>query len=177
MKTLIVYATKYGSTKEIVNWMKERIEFEVKDFNVKDAPSPKDYDLVIIGGPVYEERILKGVEEYIEKYKEILEEKKVAIFCVCLDTKGVYVRGNIIGGWNYLMPILRKFKNPPIHAAILHGEINPKKLTEEDKKRLLYFYNKILKKNYTSVPYRTMMQKQEVWEFIERLINKLVYKE
>lgn len=45
---------------------------------------------------------------------------------------GFYVRGRIHGGWEYIMPVIKRFKNLPIHAGLLHGEINPVKLTPED---------------------------------------------
>ncbi|MGP8330245.1 MAG: hypothetical protein ACT6FF_08010 [Methanosarcinaceae archaeon] len=56
---------------------------------------------------------------------------------------------------------------PPLQAGLLHGEINPSRLTANDKKRLMLFYNKILKQDYATVPYRTKMNKEEVWRFKE----------
>ena len=55
----------------------------------------------------------------------------------------------------------------------LPGEIKPKKLTEKDYKLLMTFYNKILKRNLTEVPYRTLMNKPEAWEFVEKALSRL----
>jgi len=173
MKALIVYGGKYGSTKVISEWIAERLNLDTVIKDARDAPSPDDFDLVLLGSAIYEGAFTPEVSDYIDKHIDILEEKKKAIFAVCLDTKGVFIKGKVHGGWEYIMPIVKKFKNPPLHAGILHGEINPSKLSSEDYKRLMHFYNKILGRNYSAVPYRSKMNKEEVWEFAERIINKL----
>jgi len=173
MKALIVYGSKYGSTKVISEWIAERLNFDTVIKDAKDAPSPGDFDLVLLGSAIYEGSFMPEVSNYIDKHMDTLEEKKKVIFGVCLDTEGVFVKGKVHGGWKYIMPIIKKFKNPPLHAGLLHGEINPSKLSSEDNKRLMHFYNQILSKNYSAVPYRTKMNKEEVWEFAERIINKL----
>ena len=38
---------------------------------------------------------------------------------------------------------------------------------------LLSFYNKTLKRNLTEVPHRTVMNKMEVWEFVEETLTRL----
>ena len=48
-----------------------------------------------------------------------------------------------------------------------------KKLTEKDYNLLMIFYSKILKRNLTEVPYRTLMNKPEVWEFVEKALSRL----
>ncbi len=175
MKTLIVYGSKYGSTKTIAEWIAERLEldFDTTIEDVKAEPSPGAFDLIIVGSGVYTAAILKAVRDYIDKYMDILEKKQVVLYSVCLDTKGVYLKGKIYAGWEYLMPVIKKFKNPPLYADLLHGEINPKKLTPEDYQKLMLFYNKILHQNYTEVPYNTMMDKQEVWAFAEHILSRL----
>lgn len=173
MKTLIVYGSKYGSTKVIAKWIAERLNFETTIKDVKEVPSPEPFDLTIIGSAVYTEGIMKEVKDYINKHLNILEKKQVVLYAVCLDTQGIYLKGKIHGGWEYLMPIIKRFKNPPLHAALLHGEINPNKLDSDDYQRLMHFYNKILHRNYTEVPYRTKMNKEEVWAFAEKILFRL----
>jgi len=176
MKTLIVCASKYGSTKVIGEWIAERLGFDCFVTDVKGSPDPDGFDLLILGSGIYEDRVLPELSEFIDKNIKILEEKKKIIFGVCLDTNGFYVNGKIGGGWEYIRPIIEKFQNPPIHAGLLHGEINPSKLTPDDEKRLMIFYNKILRRDYTSVPYRTNMNKEEAWNFAEKIREKLAGK-
>ena len=177
MKTLIVYGSKYGSTKTIAEWIAERLELDfdttVEDVKAEPVPSPEAFDLIIVGSGVYTEAISKEIRDYIDKYIDILEKKQVVLYAVCLDTKGVYLKGKIYAGWEYLMPVIKKFKNPPLYADLLHGEINPNKLTPEDHQKLMMLYNKIFRRNYTEVPYNTMMNKQEVWAFAEHILSRL----
>ena len=37
----------------------------------------------------------------------------------------------------------------------------------------MHFYNKMLKRDYSTIPYKTKMNKEEVWAFAERILNKL----
>lgn len=173
MKTLIVYGSKYGSTKVIAEWIAERLNIETVIKDIKEAPSPGAFDLIVIGSAVYTEGIMPEVKNYIDKYLDLLEKRQVVLYAVCLDTQGVYLRGKIYGGWEYLLPIIKRFKNPPLHAALLHGEINPNKLDSHDYQRLMHFYNKILHRSYTEVPYKTKMNKEEVWNFAEKILSRL----
>jgi len=173
MKVLFVYGTKYGSAKIIAEWIAERLGFDSLITEAKDAPDPEEFDLIIMGSGIYNDTLLPEVMDYIDRHIEVLEDKKKVIFGVCLDTTGVYFRGKIHGGWEYIMPAIKKFKNPPIHADLLHGEINPTKLTPEDYEKLMWFYNKMLKRNYSKVPHKTKMNKEEVWAFAEKILSKL----
>ena len=175
MNTIIVCASRYGSTLEIGRWMADRLPWESVDvYPVEKAPEPEGYELVFLGGGVYNEVVSKEIVEYARKHLTFMKDQKVVLFAVCLDTKGVYMRGKIHGGWDYLKPLLDIFKGQlPVHAGILSGEINPKKLTEKDYKLLVPFYNKILKRNLTEVPYRTLMNKPEIWEFVEKALSRL----
>ena len=175
MKSLIVCASRYGSTLEIAGWMSERLPWKsVEVYQVERAPDPEGYELVFLGGGVYNGVVSKEIVEYARKHLTCLKDKKTVLYAVCLDTKGVYMRGKIHGGWEYLKPLFDLFKGqPPVHAGVLSGEINPKKLTEKDYKLLMTFYNKILKRNLTGVPYRTLMNKTEVWNFVEKALSRL----
>jgi len=173
MKTLIVCGSRYGSTRVIAQWIAERLGFDCLITDVKDAQYPGEFELVILGSGIYENGFMPEVNAYIDKHIKTLENKKKVIFGVCLDTKGVFVNGKIHGGWEYIMPVTKKFRNPPLHAGLLHGEINPSRLTREDHEKLMHFYNRILKRNISGLPYKTRMNKEEVWDFAERILNKL----
>ena len=173
MKTLIVCGSRYGSTRVIAGWIAERLGFDCLITDVKDAPAPGKFELVILGSGIYENGFMPEVRAYIDRHIKALENKKKAIFGVCLDTSGFYVNGKIGGGWEYIRPTIEKFRNPPLHAGLLHGEINPSKLTREDHDKLMHFYNQILKRDISSVPYRTKMNKEEGWKFAERILKKL----
>ncbi|WP_419657449.1 flavodoxin domain-containing protein [Desulfosarcina variabilis] len=175
MKTLIICASRYGSTMEIGRWISERLPGnDVALFHVDDAPDPDEYEFILLGGGVYNEHVDKTIVQYAETHLAALEGKKIAIFAVCMDTRGVYMKGRFWGGWLYLNPLLEALGNiTPIYADILHGEISPKKLSEKDHALLMHFYTKILNRDVHEVPYRTLMNKAEVWKFVEKTMARI----
>lgn len=175
MKTLIVCASRYGSTLEIGRWMADRLPWrEVDVLPVGEAPLPDAYELVFLGGGVYNERVDKNIVQYAKSHLAGLKGKKIAAFVVCLDTQGVYMKDRFYGGWLYLKPLMDVLEPvKPIYAGTLSGEINPKKLTDKDRGLLMHFYTNILKRDISEVPFRTTMNKQQVWEFVEKTMVRL----
>ena len=175
MKTLITVSSRYGSSMEIGRWMIERMPWEdVTLTHVAEAPDPSPFDLIFLGGGVYNEQVEAPIVTYAETHAKILKEKKTVAFGVCLDTGGVYMKGRFYGGWLYLEPLLKVLdKQSLIYAGMLSGEINPRKLSEKDHGLLMHFYTKILKRDISEVPFRTLMNKSEVWTFIEKVLSRL----
>jgi len=175
VKTLITVSSRYGSSMEIGRWMGERLPWEdVTIANVDEAPDPSAFDLIFLGGGVYNEQVGAAIVTYAKTHENALKEKKTVAFGVCLDTSGVYMKGRFFGGWLYLEPLLKVLDKPSlVYAGMLSGEINPKKLSVRDRDRLMHFYTKILKRDITEVPFRTLMSKSEVWTFIEKVLSRL----
>ncbi len=173
MKTLIVCASRYGSTVTIAEWITERLPWKAVDIvSVEDAPDPKEYELVLMGGGVYNEQVDKRIVKYADQWKAALKDKKIVLFAVCLDTKSLFMRGKFFGGWMYLQPLLNALEGLDLICAdALSGEINPTKLQDRDRTVLLSFYNKVLKRNITDLPFSTKMNKPEVWQFAEKIIR------
>jgi menaquinone-dependent protoporphyrinogen oxidase len=84
MKTLIVYATKHGFTKNCVLRLSEKLYGNVVIFNLQEDKGIviSDYDNVIIGGPIYMGQIIKEVKQFCINNLEELNKKKVGLF-VC----------------------------------------------------------------------------------------------
>ncbi len=96
MKTMIVCASRYGSTMEIGRWMADRLPWNDADiFCVENAPEPDGYELIFFGGGVYNEQVDKEIVQYVKTHLAGLGGKKTVAFAVCLDTCGVYMKGKI----------------------------------------------------------------------------------
>lgn len=82
MKTLVVYGSKYGAAAKCAELIAKGIKGDVKVINLKEESDIKveDYDKVVIGSSIYAGMIRKEVKIFCEKNKEMLEQKKVAIF-------------------------------------------------------------------------------------------------
>ena len=78
MKNIVIYKSKYGSTKQYAKWIAEELECECFDAKEVKAEDLVKYDTIVYGGGLYAE-IINGVH-LITKNFELLKDKKVAIF-------------------------------------------------------------------------------------------------
>jgi menaquinone-dependent protoporphyrinogen oxidase len=85
MKTLIVYATKYGFTGDCVEKLKVKLDGDNTAVNVLTGTVPElsGYDNIIIGGSVYMGQINKKLKEFINQNLDTLLQKRVALFVCC----------------------------------------------------------------------------------------------
>jgi menaquinone-dependent protoporphyrinogen IX oxidase len=81
MKTLILYKSRSGSTKQYAQWLHEEFSnSDLVNLDKFDEKTIKEYDLVVLGSPTYGKRIIAG--DFLKKNWEILEEKKVYLMVV-----------------------------------------------------------------------------------------------
>jgi menaquinone-dependent protoporphyrinogen oxidase len=97
MKTLIVYATKSGGSRECAELLADKI----KDCSIYDlseqAPNIEDFDTVVLGSGVRMGKIYKPVKKFIENNMTSFRSKKTAFF-LCnsyMDTFQKVVEKNI----------------------------------------------------------------------------------
>lgn len=80
MKGVIIYQSKYGSTKRYSEWLSEETGFDCIETRKARIEDIKQYDIVILGGGVYASGIA-GLS-FLKKYKHQLSGKKIIVFCV-----------------------------------------------------------------------------------------------
>lgn len=78
MSAIVVYKTKYGSTKAYAEWIAEELSCEVKSYNEVTVDDLMQYDTIVYGGGLYAE-IIAGAG-LITKNLERLAGKKLIIF-------------------------------------------------------------------------------------------------
>ena len=87
-RVLIIYDTRYGSTKTIARWIAEgtasKGDVDVVVQNVAEA-DPRGFDLIVIGSPIYEEHPLPSVVNFLAANRDHFVDKDVALFVVCVD--------------------------------------------------------------------------------------------
>jgi menaquinone-dependent protoporphyrinogen oxidase len=85
MKTVIIYATKYGYTEDCVDQMKQQLDGDVLKVNIltETISSLDAFDNVIIGGSIYMGQIHKKLKAFCENNLSSLQEKRVALFLCC----------------------------------------------------------------------------------------------
>ena len=100
MKTAIVYATKYGCTKECAEILKTYLHGEVNILSAKaDKINLSQYDAVFIGGSVYMGKIQKEITHFCKRNLKQLLHKKIGLFACCYTPK------DTVGFFETLYPI------------------------------------------------------------------------
>lgn len=85
MKTLVLYASKYGCTEDCVHYLKDKINHPVKVANLKNLGTIdlNQYDCIIIGGSIYVGKLQKEVQVFCKKHLPLLLTKNIALFMCC----------------------------------------------------------------------------------------------
>ncbi|WP_374166568.1 flavodoxin domain-containing protein [Arcticibacter sp. MXS-1] len=87
MKTAIVYCSKNGSTEKVAKLIGYRLEdYETGYFDLMKCPNPdiRDYDRVIIGGPIYFGMIQNPVKVFCKQNEKLLLDKELGLFICCI---------------------------------------------------------------------------------------------
>lgn len=79
MNGIILYTSKYGSTKRYADWLSEETGFECEETKKAKIEDVKKYDIIILGGGIYASGI-SGLS-FLKKHIGELKGKKVIIFC------------------------------------------------------------------------------------------------
>jgi menaquinone-dependent protoporphyrinogen IX oxidase/nitroimidazol reductase NimA-like FMN-containing flavoprotein (pyridoxamine 5'-phosphate oxidase superfamily) len=92
IKTLVLYSSKYGTTRDaarIIGLVTGPSRYcSVDEFK----PEYKEFDFIIIGSPLYQEKLEPKLLKFLNENREWLKEKPVALFCTCLDKNGGLVK-------------------------------------------------------------------------------------
>jgi menaquinone-dependent protoporphyrinogen oxidase len=83
MKVLVAYATKYGSTKGIADFISEKLRHQGMQVDVQEVSSVKnagDYDAFVIGSAVYMFHWLKEAKQFLSKNSGLMIKHPVWLF-------------------------------------------------------------------------------------------------
>jgi menaquinone-dependent protoporphyrinogen oxidase len=83
MRTLVVFASKYGATEECAEKLKEKLGGDVTVVKLGKNTRPPDlseYDTVIVGGSIHAGRIQKAVRDFCMKNLDTLKAKNLGLF-------------------------------------------------------------------------------------------------
>ena len=124
MRVCIVYDSRHGTTKKMTEAIKEAIEkyANVEVRRVSEVATLKGCELIIVGTPIYYERPLKSILEFLERHSTELEKKKAAIFIVCFAVVfGSLARWHIQN--HYIKPLMERIPGEIIGTLVLRGGI------------------------------------------------------
>ena len=90
MKVAIIYGTnREKATVKVVDWLRQGFEDDGHEVSV-GKPSKfdaLDYDLIVLGSSVYGGKVQDDVIQFVMMNKDVLNEKSLATFIVCKETK------------------------------------------------------------------------------------------
>ena len=150
-KTALIYATKYGATRDTAHWIRKGMKRDVDLLDIEAISYPdtaSGYDSFIIGSGVWTGGTHKKFSDLLSSQTEKLNGKIVASFVVC-GTDGSTESGKKrIDG--YFEQFHAPLKEKPPLSEYLGGRIIVEKLTDEDREALIKFYRTYLKSELTS---------------------------
>ncbi|MCT8336630.1 protoporphyrinogen oxidase [Methanoculleus sp. Afa-1] len=83
MRVIVLYASMYGSTRGIAEFIAERLRqhgLEAEARSVDAAPEIRDYDAVVIGSAVYIGHWMREATEFVRKNSGVLDGRPVWLF-------------------------------------------------------------------------------------------------
>jgi len=94
MKTLIVYATRHGSSEKAANMLKMELNSEVTLYNLKEKTQINfnDFDALIIGGSIHVGEINSRLKKLIQTKTEELLKKHLGLFLCCMDKEKAQIQ-------------------------------------------------------------------------------------
>jgi len=85
MKTLVLYSSKYGTTKECAEKISTQLNCDIYSLDHVGDVSLKNYTHIVIGSSVYMGKLRKSISNFIENNTEI-KSKSLTFFICCNDT-------------------------------------------------------------------------------------------
>ncbi len=150
-KIALIYATRYGATKDTAQWIKKGMSRDIDLLNIEEISfeeTAKKYDLFIIGSGVWIDGVHKDILRFLETQKSELKDKVIASFILCGTT------GKDVDGDKRIEKYFTKFHasldTKPLLNEKFGGRMTIDKLNVKDRKLLEMFYQKILKRKFVS---------------------------
>ncbi|HME19673.1 MAG TPA: flavodoxin domain-containing protein [Nitrososphaerales archaeon] len=83
MKILVAYASKYGSTKGIADFIGDKLRLQGVQADVREVGAvrdPSEYDAFVIGSALYMFHWMKEAKQFVSKNKSVLASRPVWLF-------------------------------------------------------------------------------------------------
>ncbi len=94
MKTLIIYASRHGSSEKASKLLKEKLVGNIEIHNIKNKklPNLNNFDSIIIGGSIHMGVIQNSIKNFCIKNTEQLTKKYLGIFLCCMDKEKAQIQ-------------------------------------------------------------------------------------
>lgn len=130
-KAIVIYDSKYGSTEQVANWIVEGINDA--DLKYVGDVTSVFYDLVVIGSPIYNDVPSQKITKFMDRNKDNLSNKKVALFTVSVPLNMTPERVKRFTGTGPLKDLASHLKNDPIASKAFLGRIDKEEMSGLDR--------------------------------------------
>ena len=135
-RILVAYDTIDGSTAELAEFVGKELSKEGNVVDVRRVSEVTDvnsYQAVVVGSPMKREKWTEDALDFLNRHKQALSQRPVALFYTCLATlkhtpeDGL---GRVMN--NYVSPLLAEFPDlKPVSIGIFTGVLDYTKYTKE----------------------------------------------
>ncbi len=161
---IILYATRYGSTREIAEMMGEKLEIPIKNVTeISSRAELEQYDYIILGTPIYFDDIYEDMKHFLTSFFITIGQKKLITYAVYGAVKGYLEK-------DYGKDFGEYFQPPPLLSLSFLGRATKSSLSEEDYRKLEIFYNNRLNEELNDFDYFDENKIDAVVEEIKNLI-------
>ena len=172
IRILVAYATKYGSTERVAQWIAEGMAERETSETIVDVKNISqivevNYDCVVIGSPIYEEEPLNSVITFLEARRASLEHVNVALFVVCVDY-GYLPKEQLID--TYVKKLEAHASGMVVAREVFGGYFDIEKLSDEDR-RIIEDFSKVVGHAITNMD---LLDKDKTKAFGREIMNLLL---
>lgn len=148
-KALVVYGSKYGSTREIAQAIADGLGADIA--NAASFPDIRPYDLLVIGSPIYSGSYIESVREFVRVNRPLLATRKVAAFITAAADMEpmVGLTGQedelLFTQQDYADGLAKMAGGKVIASRGFGGRLKPEQLDEQDRNMLDWFYRFLMR--------------------------------
>ncbi len=134
-RILVAYDTMDGSTAELAEFVGKELSKEgnvVDVRRVSEVTDVNNYQAVVVGSPMKREKWTEDALDFLNRHKQALSQRPVALFYTCLATLGRTLEEGLGGVMtNYISPLLVQFPDlKPVSVGIFTGVLDYTKYSE-----------------------------------------------
>lgn len=151
-KCLVVYASKYGSTKEVARAVADGLGADI--VSAASDPDVRPYELVVIGSPIYGGDYLSAVKDFLRANRPYLAKRKIATF---ITAAAQWERPTGLTGeedellftqQEYADGLARLAGGETVSCRGFGGRLIPEQLDDADRGMLEWFYRFLMREPF-----------------------------
>lgn len=85
MKSIVIYSSKYGSTKKYAEWISDELKCDLSEKGTISVKELDQYDVIVYGGGLYAGGV-NGIDIFTKNYDRLKNKKLVLFTCGIADT-------------------------------------------------------------------------------------------